>query len=370
MEQPRKDGSTVWTEVIVKKLFDDQGQFTGYLGASRNISERKQMEEALRQSNARLQAIFDMAGVAIGLSDAHGAWLEANQCLLDMVGYTRDELLQLSYYDLTHPDDVPATVEAMRGLLTGQQAAYRLEKRYLHKDGHVVWVDLSVTPIRDEQGFVTALLSAGSDITARKQAESQREAALETLRETTANLRATFEAFPDLFFRLQADGVILDYRSGANEDLYLPPEVFLGKPIQSILPPPLGQQMGDKVRHAVAQPGIQTLEYALPLPVGEQYYEARFVPVSGGQVVSVIRNITRRRQAEEQISRLNLELEERVIARTKELQTVNDALQEDIRQRQLIEETAPPFRAALSYTLRERGGGDPHRHSDWADCRG
>ncbi len=132
--------------------------------------------------------------------------------------------------------------------------------------------------------------------------------------------------------------MILDYRSDTYEDLSLPSEVFPGKPIQSIFPPSLGQRMGDKVRLAVAQPGIQTLEYALPLPVREQYYEARFVPVAGGQVVSVIRNITRRRQAEEQISRLNLELEERVIARTKELQTVNDVLQEDIRQRQLIEE--------------------------------
>jgi diguanylate cyclase (GGDEF)-like protein/PAS domain S-box-containing protein len=138
-----------------------------------DITARKQAEEALRTSEQRLQAIFDNAAVGIGLADKTGQSILANARGAQQLGYTPEELAQYSNLELTHPDDRAQTVERMQQLVHGEIQGYRIEKRYLRKDGSIFWADLSVSAVYDDDGLITYLLGIVVDITERKQLEHQ-----------------------------------------------------------------------------------------------------------------------------------------------------------------------------------------------------
>jgi len=111
-----------------------------------------------------------------------GKLLRINKAFADMLGYTTEDIQELNFAEITHPDDVAAGRECLRILLTGEQTSYRFEKRYIHKNGNIVWVDLSTTLLRDEQATLLYLITNIVDITKRKQSEKQLKDTLESLR--------------------------------------------------------------------------------------------------------------------------------------------------------------------------------------------
>jgi PAS domain S-box-containing protein len=136
----------------------------------RELAERGKAEEALRESKTRLQAIFDSAGVAICVADPQGWWLQVNAAFEQMTGYSAEELYSLPL-SLTHPDDMGALDDRRRDLQEGLRDSYRVEKRYVRKDGSILWMDLSVNAIRGEHRELLCIVVAGTDITERKRAE-------------------------------------------------------------------------------------------------------------------------------------------------------------------------------------------------------
>lgn len=126
----------------------------------------------------------------------------------------------------------------------------------------------------------------------------QIELAEETLRRTTLEFESIFRALPDLYFRTSHDGTILDYRAGRATDLYVPPDQFLGKRMQLVLPFNVGRQF-EIAFQELAQGKPQTaIEYALPLPDGEKTFEARLLPLQQDQRIIIVRDITERKQSE------------------------------------------------------------------------
>jgi len=146
----------------------------------------------------------------------------------------------------------------------------------------------------------------------------RRKEAEEKLRERTREIEAILHTFPDLYFRLDATGVFIDYYGTRPADLYAPPEVFLGKRVQDLLPEQVGRRAIDAVRQVIETGAPATIEYSLPMPGGEQFYEARLSRVSSNQVIAIVRNITGQRQIEEALresfDRLRRSLEETVNA--------------------------------------------------------
>lgn len=120
----------------------------------------------------RFHAVFDSAslGIAIGLE---GRMVETNRALQTMLGYTAEELRELHFADITHPDDVQEDVEQLERLLRGELESYRIQKRYLRRDGEIVWGDVRVSLARDEHGRPVFGVGMTEDITARKQLEEQ-----------------------------------------------------------------------------------------------------------------------------------------------------------------------------------------------------
>src|SRR5512134_2712858 len=184
-----KDG--VWRTILSlgRPVRDDRDRITSWVGFNLDISERKQAEEALRESEARFRGTFENAAVGIANVGWDGTWLRVNQRLCDVLGYSRAELLQKKFQEMTHPEDLPFNLDRFTALMRGEIDTYHLEKRYLHRDGHAVWVDLTAAVQHDQAGNPAYCIAIIEDIGARKRAER-------ALRESEARLRRTVENAP------------------------------------------------------------------------------------------------------------------------------------------------------------------------------
>jgi PAS domain S-box-containing protein len=143
------------------------------MGISLDIDARKRVETALRESEERFRGAFEFAAIGMAVVAPDGRFMRVNRALCGIVGYTAEELLATTFQDITHPDDLDADLEYVREMLDGSRTHYDLEKRYFHKDGHIVWILLSVSLVRDDAAQPLYFVSQIQDITARKHAESQ-----------------------------------------------------------------------------------------------------------------------------------------------------------------------------------------------------
>jgi len=142
----------------------------------------RSIDGALRDSEERFRATFEQAAVGINHADPDGRFVRVNQKFCEITGYTREELLVRRFQDITHPEDLQVEQYYVRSLLTGEIDTYSLEKRYLHRDGQSIWVQITASLVRTAQGTPRYFLSVVQDISIRKAAES-------ALRESEAQLR-------------------------------------------------------------------------------------------------------------------------------------------------------------------------------------
>jgi PAS domain S-box-containing protein len=136
-----------------------------------DVTERKRAQEALRESEARFRAIFENAAIGIALVDVHGHPVESNPALQKMVGYDKFELADMAFTEFTHPDDARADWDLFIELVEGKHDHYQMEKRFLRRDGQVVWGQLSVSLVRNEKGEFKYCVGMVEDISERKRAE-------------------------------------------------------------------------------------------------------------------------------------------------------------------------------------------------------
>lgn len=131
------------------------------------------MADSLRESEARYRSLFENANTAIASTDASGRLTSFNEAFRALLGYTADHLQQMHFSDFTHPDDLKLETVYFDEILSGRRQHYRIEKRYLAKDGATLWVDLSVSAIRDQSGQVTSFFGVIADITERRLAQQK-----------------------------------------------------------------------------------------------------------------------------------------------------------------------------------------------------
>lgn len=152
---------------------------TFYTAIVRDITERSAIIRSLRDAEEQLRLTVDRSPIGIALVSPHGRWLRVNDAVCQFVGYSRDELLELDFQSITHPDDLRSDLRMVQKLLAGELSAYQLEKRYIHRDGHTVWCLLAVSLVRDERGEPAFFISQLQDLTERRKLEQElREASL------------------------------------------------------------------------------------------------------------------------------------------------------------------------------------------------
>ncbi len=167
----RADGIYHWMLGRALPLRDETGAIVKWFGTCTDIHALKEAEEALRVSQERFHSIFEYAAIGLALVSLDGEWLEVNPALCEITGYSEEELLRLSFQDITHPDDLERDMAYVRQLLAGEIRSYQLEKRYLHKQGHVIWILLSGSLVHDETGAPHSFIAQIQDISERIQAE-------------------------------------------------------------------------------------------------------------------------------------------------------------------------------------------------------
>ena len=164
----KKDGTAFFNELSVSPVFDEEGCLLNFVGVQKDVTERVRYEEDLRESEERFRMTFEAAGVGMAHVAPDGRWLRINGKLSEIVGYTREELLALTFQDITHPEDLEKDLEHVNRMLLGEIEGYSIEKRYVRKDGLRVWIDLTVSALRDASGGISCFVSVVEDITGRK----------------------------------------------------------------------------------------------------------------------------------------------------------------------------------------------------------
>ena len=171
----RKDGTPFWNELHVSPVHDEEGTLTNFVGVQNDITERRRIQEILRESEERFRATFEHAAIGAAQVGIDGRWLRVNLRLAEIVGYEPEELLQTTFQAITHPDDLEGDLAQVRRLLAGEVQTYTLEKRYVRKDGSDVWVNLTVSLVRDASGEPAYFIAAVEDISKRKKTEEERD---------------------------------------------------------------------------------------------------------------------------------------------------------------------------------------------------
>jgi PAS domain S-box-containing protein len=152
---------------------DASGSAWRVIGAMQDLTERKRAEAALRESEERFRGVFEEGPLGLALVRMDFHFLKVNRALCEMVGYTEEELLQKSFADITHSDDLRADVELAERIFRGDIPFYKLQKRYLKKSGEIIWINLTASVIRDRQGQPTHGLAMIEDITEAKRAQEE-----------------------------------------------------------------------------------------------------------------------------------------------------------------------------------------------------
>lgn len=214
-----------------------------YREAQEELAQRTQVEAALKQSEEQLRAIFIHTAAGISFTDAQGRILQVNPAFCRMIGYTEEELYQTDFQRITHPDDLTENLRLIQELADGKVPSFVQRKRYLKKDGGVVWVRNTISLVRDEYGNILHLIALIEDITESKQAEEER-----------SRLAAIVEASEDAIIGKTPDGVITSWNQAAERMFGYTAEEAIGKRITLILPPELHQQeeeIIDQVRRGI-----------------------------------------------------------------------------------------------------------------------
>jgi PAS domain S-box-containing protein len=184
------DGRTGWQVWVDHAILAPDGTVLEFQAIGRDITERKQAESAVAQSEARYRAFFDLAAAgAATASPTTGKYLSVNDTFCQITGYTREELLERGFIDITHPEDRAENAGAFEQLVRGEIAGYRLEKRYIRKDGEVIWVQVDVSLVRDASGLPLHSVCLIHDITVRRRAEQALRMSEEALRRSRDEIR-------------------------------------------------------------------------------------------------------------------------------------------------------------------------------------
>jgi diguanylate cyclase (GGDEF)-like protein/PAS domain S-box-containing protein len=165
-----KDGRWIWIicrgDVV---SWTEDGRIARSIGTHTDITTQKNLELALTESDQRFRGAFETAAIGIALVGLDGEWLEVNQSLLNMLQYEEAELFNLTFQDITHPEDLNLDLEHLRELQAGKIPSYQMEKRYYCKDRSIVWAYLSVSMVVDVNGNPVHFVSQVENITERKE---------------------------------------------------------------------------------------------------------------------------------------------------------------------------------------------------------
>ncbi len=262
--------------------------------------ERKQAEEALRESEDKFKYIFDNSVIGKSITLPSGE-IHVNKAFCEMLGYSPEELQSKKWQEITHPEDIELTQREVDNLLAGKKKVVRFTKRYLARNGSVVWADISTSLRREKSGKPLYLMTSVTDITERKKTE-------EALKESENQLSRIFNNVSDVLFVLTVEPNdnfrFISINKRFLEVTGLSEEQILGKPYQKVIPKPAHALVLEKYKKAISKRKTVQWEETSVYPNGVRIGEVFVTPIFDEkgcctQLIGMVHDITRRRQDEE-----------------------------------------------------------------------
>lgn len=192
-----------------------------HFGLVQDISLQKNIEEKLIISEEEFRGAFENSAIGMALVSTEGKWLKINEKISDFLGYSREELLEKTFQDITHPDDLALDLSKMYQLLEGKINKYAVEKRYIKKDGQIIWVLLNVSLVRDADNQPVHFVSQIEDITVRKEIEKN-------LLDLNSDLTAILDSGNVSIISTDTEGLITHFNKGAELMLGYNAEEMIG----------------------------------------------------------------------------------------------------------------------------------------------
>ena len=224
-----KTGKNILVSVNGSQLFDENGNISGAVVAMHDITSRKQAESNLRISEERFRGSFEHAAIGMAVLNGEGKWLQVNNRVCEIVGYSPAELKEITFQDITHPADLNLDLKLLEELIEGQREYYHMDKRYFHKNGHIVYINLAVSLVRDDAGKPLYFVSQIIDITKQKIAEAK-------LKKALAEMEGLLEASTQVsIISIRPDGIITAFNKGAENLLGYSKEEIIGKKTPEVI---------------------------------------------------------------------------------------------------------------------------------------
>jgi PAS domain S-box-containing protein len=282
---------------------DERGEVQGIFAAARDITARKQAEDALRKTKDQLQNYLDIAGVIFVVLNLDQTVHLINKKGGEILGLSCEEIVGQNWFERFVPSyDRIKTQKVFTMIITGQlQPVEYFENKVLAHTGEEKLIAWNNKLLRDESGQIIGTLSSGENITERRRME-------EALRQSEERLRSTFESLDDLLFVLDQTGHFIEYHRPQRQDLYILPEQFLGKNYQAVLPATVSILIEAAWQKIIHTGQGQQIEYALPIHGEPHWYSAGLSQRLDEQgqfagITVVARDITERKHLEETLRR-------------------------------------------------------------------
>lgn len=310
----KPDGSTRYIYATGEVECDEAGDPIRFVGTLQDVTESRLAERSLRESEARFRATFEQAAVGIAHVAPSGRFLRINRRFCDIVGYSQEEMLERTFQDITHPEDLDTDLEHVQRLLRGELETYTLEKRYIRKESSPVWVSVTVSLVRNEAGEPGWFVGVVADISQRKMAEENSRKAAELNQRVLASLSSHIAI-------LNRSGTIIAVNEAWNEFALAngAGTYYLGVNYLDVCRSAVS---AGEVTAARTLEGIQSLlagasecfemEYPCDSPATQRLFLMRIVPLrtsDGGAVVSHT-DVTQLRRAQTEAQELRRDLEQ------------------------------------------------------------
>jgi len=319
----RPDGELRWMSATIPEVrhSDVDGNPEVMVGTVQDITEHKQAQEIIRESEEKLRILFNNVGVGITVVGVEGNIMDANDTVLKMKGYNREDVIGHFGLDfVAEKDRARATQDMMDFLMTQEERTPMREYTLLAKDGSEIPCEANSTLLHDSSGNLVGFISVERDITERKQAEDK-------LQESEETLRSVITSMDDLVFTIDIDGKFQGfYQPDRTDELYMPPEQFLGRHYKDVLPPHITKELQHAIKNIMKSGGIEQFDYWIELKGKIFWYNVSLSSMkdSSDEIVgftSVTRNITKRKQAEVELQYYS----ERIRAMAKQLSEVEES---------------------------------------------
>jgi len=306
-----KEGEYRWHLCRRFPLRDGSGNVRQWAGFSFDIHDQHEADRALSEREEQFRSIFDLSGVGmLQLDPATGRFLRVNRRFRELLGYSKPELLEMTYKDVTHPEDLERNIAKVESFLRGEVDEFIMEKRYVRKDGETVWALVAARMLRGDEGRPLHTVTAVQDITDRKRFE-------QALRQSESQLRLITDALPALVSYVDAGQRYVFNNRKYDEWLGQSPDELKGQHLSDVFDKPGYQSIRPQVEAVLKGQAVNFEREMRDKDEISRWVNVNYIPDFGerGEVkgfVALVHDISERRRAEEKL-RASVEFNRRVL---------------------------------------------------------